>query len=145
MSDEKDDRLHIGLDGGFNISKQAIWRTLVALSLMFTGGGTVATKLENMAMQRQVETTRQEIASNREEIANNKKETTDKLKKFESVIDDVVNFLMEEKAIQKSSAAKQRYQEQIERIRQRMKPISQDDLRANPFAPKESILTMGAK
>jgi hypothetical protein len=26
-----------------------------------------------------------------------------------------------------------------------MKPISQDDLRANPFAPKESILTMGAK
>lgn len=108
---------HVGVDGGINISKQAVWRTIVIIFGMATGGGVVATKIENASLH-------QQIVENRVEIETNKSATTRELTNFKSVIDDVVNFLIEEKAIQKTAAAKQRYQEQIEKIRAKMnKPI----------------------
>lgn len=137
MTDEKKNGLHVELDGGFSVSKQAIWRTCVILLSIGTGGGVVNTKLENAQLK-------QQIAEIRQEAATNKTNTEKEILRFKSVIDDVVNFLIEEKALQKSADAKKRYQEQIEKVREKMnKPISQMNYFARPIQPSIFNAPMG--
>ena len=133
------DSFNIKVDGGVVVSKQAIWRTLVVIFTMFTSGGVVATKLENNTLRQDMAANRAEIAAGKSEAAANKAETAVLLSIFKSAIDDVVNFLVEEKAVQKTQAAKERYQKQIENIRAKLKPISSNDLLARPPFRSERV------
>ncbi len=109
--------LRVNVDGGFSISKQAVWRTIVIISTLVTGGGVAATKVENSKLM-------QELTTIRFEMLENKQATTKELEVFKSVMYDVVNFLTEEKAIQKTKEGKEKYQKEIDKVRSKLKPIS---------------------
>lgn len=128
------DGLNLTVDGGITISKQALWRTFVMIWVLGTGGGITYTRVENVRMAEQLVTLKTEQTAASEA-------TTKQLLIFRSITDDLVNFLIEEKAQQKTQAGKKRYEEQIEKVRTKLRsPIGKlGNLMANPLAPLTTI------
>jgi hypothetical protein len=138
--DKKEERLHIGVDGGFNISKQAVWRTFVLIAGMFTGGIGVSTKLENIGLHQQIADIRVETKTITDASTKKQEANTEEVNRIKNIINvDVLDFLINEKAQQKTKAAADRYQRQIQNIRDKLtRPIGKmDEPIATPNAPVE--------
>jgi hypothetical protein len=148
MTDEKEDNgISLRINKTFRLNRRTrlrLWRwTQATLATLLTAGSVsnwVDIKLTRKKATQEVATIKQVVDENDKEKDAKIETLTKRIQSLTDIWDSHLIWLESEKRFLRSPGSRKRFEDEIIRLRQKMKPIGQaDELRANPQYRVEKI------